>query len=188
VAELVDAQVSKTCDRKIMWVRFPPCPPKNMTKLDINELNRFLLGANVNGYASDGNEYLPPQRPGFNEIEYQKGDWLFHDSYSGHFFAPGQEVVYYKSKPVWAMAYSGGMKEKFHSDELFTKNTIVFLKKALLEMDPKKPFRGPERYQYADWKYISKVKGNVKDFIGNEKIYYQDELVFEQNFIGGVII
>ena len=31
-------------------------------------------------------------------------------------------------------------------------------------------------------------KGDTKDFIGNEKIYYQDQLVFEQNFIGGIII
>lgn len=156
--------------------------------LDIEELNKFLYDANANGYASGENEFSPPQRPGFDEIEYRKGDWLFHDSYAGHYFAPGQEVAYYKDKPVWAMAYSGGMREKYQTDELFTKNTIVFLKKALLEMDPNLPFRGPKKFQYADWKYNSKVKGDTKDFIGNEKIYYQDQLVFEQNFIGGIII
>lgn len=155
---------------------------------EMEELNKFLYDANANGYASSNNKFLPPQRPGFSEIEYQKGDWLFHDSYTGHYFAPGQEVVYYKNKPVWTMAYSGGMSKQYQDDELFTKNTIVFLKKALLKMDPRLPFRGPKEFQYADWKYLSKVKGNTEDFIGNEKIYYQNELVFEQNFIGGIII
>ena len=86
------------------------------------------------------------------------------------------------------MAYAGGMKFKYHGDEKFTHETIVFLKKALLAMDPAKPFRGPERFAEGDWKYISKVTGNTKDFTGNEKIYHQNKLVFEQHFIGSVIV
>lgn len=86
------------------------------------------------------------------------------------------------------MAYSGGMEKIYRADELFTENTIVFSQKALLEVDPRLPFRGPKKFQYADWKYISKVKGNTENFIGSEKIYYLNELVFEQNFIGGIIL
>lgn len=159
-----------------------------MMKIDINKLNKFLFDANKNGYAGGGNEFSLAQRPGFDEIEYKKGDWLFHDSYSGHYFAPGQEIVYFKNNPVWAMAYAGGMKFAYHGKKEFTHDTFIFLKKALMAMDPKKPFRGPEKFAEVDWKYISKVKGETKDFSGNEKIYHQNKLVFEQNFIGGVIV
>lgn len=159
-----------------------------MESFDLDELNKFLFDANSNGYAGGGNEFTPPQRPGFDEIHYQKDEWLFHDSYAGHYFAPGQEIVYFKNKPVWAMAYAGGMKFEYHGDEDFTRNTFIFLKKALMAMDPKKPFRGPEKFEYADWRYVSSITGDTKDFTGNEKIYYQNKLVFEQNFIGGVIV
>lgn len=155
---------------------------------NIDELNNFLLDANANGYAGGGNEFTPPGRPEFDEIQYRKGDWLFHDSYAGHYFAPGQEIVYYKNQPIWAMAYAGGMKFEYHGDEKLTHETIEFLKKALMEMDPTKPFRGPEKFEDGEWQYISTVSGNTNDFVGNEKIYHQDKLVFEQNFIGGVIV
>ena len=111
-----------------------------------------------------------------------------HDSYAGHFFAPGQEIVYYKGVPVWAMAYAGGMEFQYHGDEDLAHETFVFLKKALLAMDPEKPYRGPEHFGEGEWKYISILEGDIKDFIGNEKIYYKSDLVFEQNFIGGVIV
>lgn len=155
--------------------------------LDINELNKFLYDANKNGYAGDGKK-VPAQRPGFSELEYQNGDWIMHDSYAGHFFAPGQEVVYFKGKPVWAMAYAGGMKFEFHGDTILDHKTFIFLKNALLAMDPAKPFRGPEKFEDGEFQYISTVEGDAKDFFGNEKIYLNKKLVFEQNFIGGLIV
>lgn len=158
-----------------------------MGNLNIEELKKFLLKANENGYAGDGKE-VKAQRPGFDEIEYKDGDYLFHDSYAGHYFAPGQEVVYYKSKPVWAMAYAGGMNFKHHGDEKITKQTFTFLKKALLKMDPEKPFRGPEFYKEGDFEYHSQVMGDVMDFAGSELINYKGDEVFSQNFIGGVIV
>ncbi len=155
--------------------------------INLNELNKFLLDANANGYGGEGKE-VPAQRPGFTDLEYEKGDWLMHDSYCGHYFAPGQEVVYYQGKPVWAMAYAGGMKFQYHGNNDITHKTFIFLKKALLAMDEEKPFRGPETFEEGDFKYVSKVTGDTKDFFGNEKIFQKETLVFEQNFIGGIIV
>jgi hypothetical protein len=155
--------------------------------LNLNTLKEFLYNANENGYAGAGQKILP-ERPGYDEIEYQEGDWYFRDSYAGHYFAPGQETVYFQNEPVWSMAYSGGMKPAWHHKDEFTKETIVFLKQALLAMEKSKPFRGPAVLKQDDWQYVSHIKGDVKDFIGNEKIFYKNELVFEQNYIGGVII
>lgn len=158
-----------------------------MTQINYDELKSFLLDANVNGYAGDGNE-VTPQRPGFSEIEYGKDKWLFHDSYAGHYFAPGQEIVYYEGNPVWSMAYAGGMKFGSHGDKELAHETFTFLKKALLRMDPEKPFRGPKLFEEERWRYVSELDGDIKDFHGNEKIYKNDKLVFEQNFIGGIIV
>lgn len=155
--------------------------------IDMESLQKFLFSANKNGYAGDGNE-VPPQRPGFDEIEYKEGDWLFHDSYAGHYFAPGQEVVYFKDEPVWAMAYAGGMTFDHHGNKELTKKTIDFLKKALLEMNPALPFRGPEHYNGGNFEYHSEITGDIKDFAGNEYIESKGEVVFSQNFIGGLIV
>ncbi|MFA7243691.1 MAG: DUF5680 domain-containing protein [Patescibacteria group bacterium] len=155
--------------------------------INLDELKKFLYEANKNGYAGDGNE-VSPQRQGFDEIEYKEGDWLFHDSYTGHYFAPGQEIVYFEGKPVWAMAYAGGMAFDHHGDKELTKKTIEFLKTALLAMDPESPFRGPQHFHDGNFEYFSALTGNIEDFADNEYIEYKDEVVFSQNFIGGVII
>jgi len=158
-----------------------------MDDIDVVELKKFLLKANENGYAGDGNE-VKAQRPGFEEIEYIDGDYKFRDSYTGSYFAPGQEIVYYKNKPIWAMAYAGGMNFKHHGDRKLAKDTFAFLKKALLQMDPEKPFRGPSFFKDGDFEYHSEVMGDVLDFAGSELINYQGNEVFSQNFIGGIVV
>ena len=155
--------------------------------IDYKGLKEFLLDANASCYAGGGHE-VEPQRPGFDEIEYKKGDWFFRDSYVGSYFAPGQEFIYFKSKPIWAMAYAGGMKFAYHGQREITKETIVFLKKALMAMDPQNPYRGPAEFTEGEWRYVSTLAGDIKDFFGNEKIYKGKELLFEQNFIGGIVV
>ena len=98
------------------------------------ELKQFLVKAKTCTYADEGKE-VKPQRPGFKELEFLKGDWKYRDSYSGFFMAPGQEIVSFKGQPVWAMAYSGGMVKDHRKDKDFAKQTFTFLKKALLRVE-----------------------------------------------------
>jgi hypothetical protein len=155
--------------------------------IDIEALRKFLVKANENGYAGGAKE-VTPQRPGFSEIEYKSGDWYFRDSYAGHYFAPGQEVVYFRDKPVWAMAYAGGMTFDKHGDTKLDKITYKFLRKALLAMDPDKPFRGPEHFDDGEFCYHSELEGDIEEFAGNEYIEYKGKVIFSQNFIGGLIV
>jgi len=155
--------------------------------MKLSELSNFLVKAKKNAYAGDGKE-ISPQRPGFIELEYQEGDWYYRDSYTGFFQAPGQEVVYYKEKPVWAMAYSGGMRKEFHGNRDFAQKTFEFLIKRLSQVEENKPYRGPRKFQEGDFSYEMKVKGDITDFSGEEKIFYQEKEVFRQHFIGGTII
>jgi hypothetical protein len=155
--------------------------------ISLKELAKFLVEAKTKGGYGFGKE-ITPWRKGFKELEYKKGDFYYRDSYCGSFFAPGQEVVYYKNEPVWAMAYSGGMNFRYHRNEKFANDVYGFLKKALALMPVNKPFRGPARLKSKEFVYTSKVTGNIRDFSGVEKITYKGSEVFRQNYIGGLII
>jgi len=174
--------------RNSFWYRKLYNETRIFMAINYDELKKFLYNANAHGYAGNSNNAVPAQRPGFLELEYKEEDWLFHDSYAGHYFAPGQEVVYFQGKPVWAMAYAGGMETQYHGDQVTTQTVFIFLKKALRAMDPRNPYRGPASFTEGEWKYFSELTGDVQDFTGNEMIYKGDQIMFQQNFIGGIIV
>ena len=155
--------------------------------MNLKELAEFIVEAKKSAYAGDGNE-VPPQRPGFKELEHSKGDYVYRDSYKGFFQAPGQEVVWYKGEPVWIMSYNGGMLEEYQKNVGFALKTFSFLKKALSEVNAEKPYRGPELLEENEWKYINNIKGSLTNFRGKEKIYFNKKLVFEQDYFGGLVI
>ncbi len=157
------------------------------TDLWLEHLAQFLVRAKKHTYAGDGRE-VPPERPGFKELEYKEGDWEYRDSYAGFYFAPGQEIVRYQCIPRWAMAYSGGMRPEYHKNREFAKQTFAFLKRALLLVDESMPFRGPTHFQDGDYKYIFEVTGDITDFNGVEHIFCNNHYVFEQSCMGGLII
>lgn len=157
-----------------------------MESLNLAKLAKFLVKAKINTYAGDGKE-LTPQRPGFYELEYKEGDLEYRDSYAGFYFAPGQEVVRFKGKPVWMMAYSGGMGSKHWGDKELADKTFFFLKKALKQVPEDMPFRGPKNLKEGDFEYKNEVQGNIKDFKGTEHIFYKGKEVFRQDYIGGAV-
>jgi len=156
-------------------------------KIDLTALSKFLVKAKINTYASDRKE-IEPQRPDFKELEFKEGDLEYRDSYSGFYFAPGQEIVRFKGNPVWSMAYSGGMNLKFHDDFDFAKQTFTFLKEVLKHGEESRPFRGPKNFKRGDYEYIDNSEGDVTSFKGTEKILYKGEEVFRQDYIGGIIV
>jgi len=156
-------------------------------EINLKELSQFLAKAKVQTYAGDGKK-ISPQRSSFKELEFSEGDWCYRDSYCGFYSAPGQEVVRYKGEPVWMMSYSGGMKQKYHGNFEFAKQTYDFLKEALKRVEESKPFRGLDHFKQGDYEYINKVEGDVKSFRGTERILYKGEEVFRQDYIGGLIV
>ncbi len=119
-------------------------------EMNLKQLAEFLAKAKKQTYAGNGKEIIP-QRPGFKELEFKQGNWHYRDSYTGFFSAPGQEIVRFKGKAVWAMAYSGGMREKYQGDAKFAAEVFDFLKKALMRVTAIRPFRGPERLNIGDF-------------------------------------
>ncbi len=86
------------------------------------------------------------------------------------------------------MAYSGGMKKRFHGNRAVTNQTFAFLKKALLRIKEKRPFRGPRIFKEQDFVYIDSSSGGLTDFKGTERILFKGKEVFRQNYVGGLII
>lgn len=155
--------------------------------IDLKKLAEFLVRAKKATYAGDGEE-VAPERPGFTELEYHEGDLFYRDSYDGFYQAPGQEVVRQNNKPIWTMAYSGGMTKKYLADSEMANNAFGILKKALMAINAANPYRGPENLKDGDWEYVMQVDGDITNFRGHEEVVYKGEMVFAQDFIGGLII
>jgi len=161
----------------------------------LEQLNDFLGRAALATYAG-GAEKVDPSKPdfvsrfpGFKELEYKEGDFYYRDSYAGFFRSAGEEVVFYKGKPVWVQHYYGGMEPKYLDNENFARQTFAFLKKAMSYGEKRAAFqpRGPKELIDGDWKYNSDLKGDIRDFNGSEGIFYKGELVFTHKFFGGLI-
>lgn len=152
----------------------------------LRELAEFIVKANKNTWAAEGTE-VKPERKGYKELEYKRGEWRLRDSYTGYFRAPGMTTVYYKDVPAWTMAYGGhGQTEGFEDR---AKQTFQFLKEALMRVTPELPFRGPEKYQEGNNLYTFKMlKGDMSDGSWVEEITEDGVLTFSQTGIVGVVI
>ncbi len=155
----------------------------------LEDLVDFLLRARSHGYAGGAEKVKNPQRPGFKEFPpYVEGNFEYIDSYSGYYYAPGQEVIRFKGIPVWNMAYNGGMTPMFHGNLELSKQTFSFLKEALSKVEKSEPFRGPRIFKDGDFEYINEGKGDITNFRGVERIILNHKQVFMQEYIGGLII
>ena len=86
------------------------------------------------------------------------------------------------------MSYNGGMLEKYHGNLDFVKQTYAFLKETLKKVEEQRSFRGPKKFKQEDFEYIDSSEGDIKSFKGTEKIFYRGEIVYKQDYIGGLII
>ncbi|MCK4553111.1 hypothetical protein KAT80_02820 [Candidatus Pacearchaeota archaeon] len=157
--------------------------------MDLEKLTKFLVKAKRATYASENSKEVNPERSLHKELEFEDEGLCYRDSYIGFFQASGMEEVRGRTgETFWTMAYSGGMLTEFQYNIEFAKETFTFLKKALSLVEENAPFRGPEKLEVGDWKYINKFQGYIRRFSGHEKIIYKGKEVFNQDYIGGVII
>ena len=72
-------------------------------------------------------------------------------------------------------------------NKVSAKEVYEFLKKAMSLVKEDRPFRGPSEFKDDGWKYTDGSEGTIENFKGKEKIYYQEELVYELDYQGGMI-
>ena len=71
-----------------------------------DSLNAFIVRAKAVTYVGGGGK-VAPSRPGSHDLTFAGGDWSYRDSYFGGTDFLGQETVWLKGEPVWAMNYYG---------------------------------------------------------------------------------
>ena len=145
---------------------------------DLDELIAFRLEANVNTYAAFMNE-TESSRPSSHDFRYEKGNYMYHDTYVGGEEFAGEEAVWKEGQAVYAMNYMGRVLADGFSGN--------FLKEALRAADTTMPYRGPELYQSGEYTYRCKVTGDFTWFQGYEEIYQNDQKVYECVFHGGLL-
>lgn len=149
---------------------------ENYPKQDIRT---FLVRAKKSTYAAGENEILS-SKPNSHDFRYEEGDYLYMDNYLGNQKFIGEECIWIKNNPVWAMNYYGqSLNENFN---------ISFLKDVLSHVSVSMPFRGPEFYQKGDYIYQCQIQGGFECFTGEEKIYCKQEKAYICTFHGGIIL
>ncbi|MBI4437385.1 hypothetical protein HY631_00315 [Candidatus Uhrbacteria bacterium] len=160
----------------------------------LRDLNSFLGRATLQTYAGNGLP-VPPRdtqrSPGFKELVYREGSWLYRDSYTGFLTSAGQEIVCYNDVPVWSQSYAGGMRERYRDPDL-ARDCFRFLKDALTAGGRPHAFqpRGPRLHEESGWRYVCTWNGDITDFQGQETIRCSGStsIIFFHRFFGGVIL
>ncbi len=142
------------------------------------EIRNFLITAKKKTYAGKGPE-SKSIRSGSHDLEYGEGDLLYIDTFYGGEAFSGEEVVWMKNIPIYAMNYCGRViDDNFSSD---------FLKAALLCVPYDMPYRGPSFFEENGFVYCCKASGDMNWFQGYEDICYENEKIYECFFHGGMI-
>lgn len=157
----------------------------------MEEILNFLIEAKKNTYANGNALKAASSRQGSNDYHYEgvvnNKKAIYHDTYFGGEQFMGEEVVYLdSSKPIWGMNYYGNTIEKELSEEAMDNA----LRPALMQVGVDKsvlPLRGPSEFINGEYRYTFKHTGTMQNFIGLERIYKNDKLIFELKCFGGII-
>ena len=151
------------------------------------KLIKFINRATLATYAGDGRR-AKPSRPGFYDLEYSEDDFYYRDSFAGYLYSHGQEVIWFKDKPIWICSYTGGMQNDKANDPDFANQTFEFLKKSM-RTNTGEGFhpRGPKEFKDGDWEYKNNYIGDISKFTGHEEIFYKSKLVFIHDYFGCIL-
>jgi hypothetical protein len=91
-------------------------------------------------------------------------------------YAAGEE------KAVWIMVYYGWVVEGIDANPVY-----AVLRKALMNMPEKAPFRGPSQFVDGNFIYNNVWAGDVIRYSGDERISQNGEILYEAHYRGGFI-
>lgn len=150
--------------------------------MDEKDLRQFLIDANQAGYAGGEEKKWIKEADGSTTIPFENGLWKSHDNFFGGEPYGGRTVVFYENKPVWLMVYYGWVAEGAEANLVYG-----ILKNALRKMPEDHPFRGPKEYQDGELVYTNLWDGELPRFSGEERISDSDKLLYQANYLGGLV-
>jgi hypothetical protein len=153
-----------------------PFPP-------LDELVVFIVAAKRRTYVGDGTP-ADPLRPGSHDLDYIAGDFAYHDTYFGGTDFAGEEVVYWRGRPVWAENYFGHILEP---DLITAERAGQVIKSSLTKMYDESRFLGGFEATDGDCTYHDGSTGDSDWFQGREWIERCGKTVYELFYHGGLI-
>ncbi len=149
---------------------------------DKKEFIEFLITAKKATYAGNSNMFAESCRNASKDLKFEKGKYVYLDSYFGGFAFIGNEILWENNVPIYGMNYYGTMlidsiPEGFSS----------FLKKSLLIIPNEAPYRGPREFHENEYSYFCEWEGPIETFKGYEYILLNNSKIYELNFHGGIV-
>jgi len=154
-----------------------------MEMLSLERLEAFIITAKAATYAGNG-ERLESTRPGSIGLGYEDGDILYRDSYFGTGDFIGEEVVWYRGEPIWAMNYYGYI---LVPEELSAEESGKVIKESLTALYSEGRFLSGFKHQTSLGIYIDTNVGDVSNFHGMEWTERGGERLYELRYHGGLI-
>ena len=154
-----------------------------MRNFALEQLEAFIVKAKAATYVGGGDK-SESCRPKSHDLKFQDGDFAYLDSYFGGIDFIGEEVVYYKGEPVWAMNYYGRI---LRPEMIEAVEAGQIIKQGLSAMYREGRFLGGFEYDTGDGVYNDTSEGTVTAFTGKEWITREGVIVYDLIYHGGLI-
>jgi hypothetical protein len=149
----------------------------------LEQLEIFIIAAKRRTYVGDGANLLS-YRQGSHDLQHAEGDYVYQDCYFGGEDFVGEEVVYWRGRPVWAENYFGRIVEP---DLLSGERAGAVIKSSLTKMYAQNRFLGGFVATDGDCTYHDASTGDAAWFQGREWIERAARTVYELYYHGGLI-
>ncbi|WP_034339175.1 DUF5680 domain-containing protein [Deinococcus misasensis] len=146
-------------------------------------LETFIVEAKAHTYVGNSRKSLS-YRPSSQDLQHHNGDFSYLDSCFGGRDFIGQEVVYHRKNPLWAMNYYGRI---IKPDLITPAEVSTILKVALSEQYQEGRFLGGFKCHHLWGLYIDTNSGGHECFTGYEWIEVQGVKAYELHYHGGLI-
>ncbi len=148
------------------------------------DLEHFIVAAKAASYVGDGQKAMA-SRPGSHDLTFADGIWLYRDSYLGGRNFLGQEVVWQRGVPVWAMNYYGYIINPALIDAARAGETI---KAALGALYAEGRFLGGFEWRGPHGIYRDHSEGAFEHFQGREAIEVDGVEAYALEYHGGLVV
>ncbi len=150
---------------------------------DLDDLTAFIVAGKAATYAGGGAP-APSCRQGSHDLVYRSDDWRYRDSYFGGADFLGQEVVWHRDNPVWAMNYYGRI---LRAELIDAARAGAIVKRSLSALYRQGRFLGSFEHVVDDARYVDASAGDVASFHGVERIFIGDSEAYRLDYHGGIV-
>lgn len=170
-------------DASFYWIESLDRKHLALNDYTLEHLNAFIVRAKSASYVGDG-AHTTPHRPGSVDLAFSAAPFAYLDSYFGGSDFIGQEVVYFRDQPVWAMNYYGYI---LRPDLIDAPQAGKVIKASLSQLYTEGRFLGGFEHRVDGYTYTDTSEGDAAHFQGKEWITCQGIRVYSLVYHGGLI-